>query len=66
MDEQDVKDMAEVTRTHARKEDLDQRTPVGSHGFPKDAPASDMTRQHSNPSDEQRGRDDFTDDDPES
>ena len=34
MDEQDVKDMAEVTRKHAREEDPDQRTPEGSHGFP--------------------------------
>lgn len=39
--------MADATRRHADKEDLDQRTPTGTHGFEAGSPASDMTRQHS-------------------
>ncbi len=42
MDEQDVKDMADVTRKHAREEDADQRTPEGSHGFPSAAQDDDF------------------------
>lgn len=30
----DTDAMAEVTRAHAEQEDLDQRTPEGSHSFP--------------------------------
>ena len=37
MAEQDPEQMAKVTRMHARKEDPDQRTPEGSHGFPSEA-----------------------------
>ena len=48
MAKQDPKDMAEVTRMHAEQEDLDQRTPAGSHDMPAGAGAQDddYTHQH--------------------